>query len=122
MMIMTEPNKEVENVEPDSQVSDKDIDTVVGEAAEIELESKTAERLEQAFSAEEVDPTPEPDESESEEKPAEETDSTPEEKEEVEEVKDEGVVKEDTDETSPISDAYRRAATHRRRTDEENDA
>jgi len=121
---MTEPNKEVENVEPDSQVSDKDIDTVVGEAAEIELESKTAERLEQAFSAEEVDPTPEPDEGESEEKPAEETDPTPkeEEEEEVEEVKDEGVVKKDTDETPPISDAYRRAATHRGWTDEEIDA
>ena len=114
----------------DGEQLDGDIEAVVDETAEIELEAVIAKGLEEASLAEPTESTPEPKEKE---EPAEEEESTPkkEEEEESEAKKDEEVNDKDedaldkgtdeSDETPPISDAYRRAAIHRGWTDEEVD-
>ncbi|KKM16190.1 hypothetical protein LCGC14_1688330 [marine sediment metagenome] len=122
-----------DNRPKDGEQLDGDIEAVVDETAEIELEAVIAKKLEEASLAEPTESTPEVKVKylDDEEKPAEEDDSTPEKDEERGATKDEEVKDKDedaldkgtneSDETPPISDAYRRAAIHRGWTDEEVD-
>jgi len=127
---MSDLNRAVENIEnaeSDDQISDEDIEKVVEEAANIDLEAETAEKLRSVFSAENEDSTPEPeDESENEsedesEESAEDEGSTPEITDETEAKKENEVKDEKPAENPPLSDALYRAAIHRGWTEKEVD-